>query len=336
MRCPVCNEQSVAALYAVRWVDRQPAYLKHIAIMQESSRVPARAEPYHFCAGCGLIFRPEEMSSAAATPVAELETPEKFVSSLERHLEERASERFVRRHEWLGARIRPGFHTLDVGCQYGILAKYFAEKGCIATGIDPHAHAIAAGRERFGLNLIVGYYATESFPPRTFDFISAEAVGYYFRPGLKSFVDIVRVHLKDEGIFYIQLASPENIGLHFFPNFIRCLVPTENAASIFDRMSWEVIDINTGDFQRGTFGLLLRKIPQPRGIPPREGGRSARTQLMLSDYNFLPARGLRKPASLVTLMRVLDRLDPTARMPALAAKLANRLYRYAKGADIFE
>jgi len=328
--CPICAAPA-EFLYQARWVHRTSGYRRHIRIMSEAGdRV---VEPHYFCDTCGFVFHPETGRPGGAVA---REDRSDWLPSLEGHWEERHSGRYIGRNRWIMSHTKAGMRTLDIGCEYGVLVKLLLDQGCFACGIEPHHGKSEAGRQQWGIDITQGLYEVQSFGPNTFDFISAEAVAYYFRPSLKTFSDIAARHIKPGGMLYVQLASTENIGLHFFPNFIRCLVPPGNAASVFARLGWALIDMNTSDFQRGTYGVMLRRTEATAPVPPTIDRRTARNQLMMSDYNLLPLRDRPKPMAAKLMIAALAMIDPTGVLPGLSAKGFNRAWGLRHGTEAFE
>lgn len=328
--CPVCASPA-PFLYKSRWVHQTPGFLRFIGSMQAESVVSEQPEPFHFCDSCGFIFHPET-SDPPVTPVFKETSEAEADRGLENHFAERQTERYKRRNSWVLYHARPGMRALDVGSQYGVHMKMLADAGCEVTGIEPHRANLQAGVRKWGLNVVEGYYQTDSFQAGTFDLISAEAVAYYFRP-VTTFMDIARHHLKPAGTLYVQFLSPRAAPMHWFANFIRCLIPPENAASVFGRMGWSVVGVNATDYQRGSSAFMLRPDRKTTPMPGMNRAEALRC-LKAADYNLLPRRGQRVPACVAgpvfTLAGISDRAG------AVAAKAVNRGYAAIYGAEAFD
>ncbi|AVM75631.1 class I SAM-dependent methyltransferase [Magnetospirillum gryphiswaldense] len=328
--CPVCGALA-AELYRPRWVHRTSGYKRFIESMQAESTVPLEPEPFHYCDTCGFLFHPER-PSPPTTPVFKAMSEGEVEMCMDQHIDERNQPRFQRRNEWVKTYLKPGLKALDVGSEYGLFVKFMSDCGCEVTGIEPHAGKLQAGRRRWGLDLIEGYYTADSFPPESFDIITAEAVAYYFRP-FPVFMEQARKHLKPRGLLYIQMHTPAQAPMHWFASFIRCLVPHQNAHSVFGRLGWDVVAINSDDYQRGSAAFILR-LAEPSQSPPGMSRAEALRCLTCADFNLLPRRGLRPFALTLGLVQAAAALSPA--LGAGVAKIINRSYRAFAEPDCFE
>jgi len=112
--------------------------------------------------------------------------------------------------------LKPGMKFLDIGCGWGTLVRHAASKfGAKATGVTLSAEGAAWCRERAkkeGLSVaqceILNCDYREIPADRTFDAISAvEMAEHVGIANFGLFLDNVRKLLKDDGLFYMQVAG---------------------------------------------------------------------------------------------------------------------------------
>ena len=184
-KCPICACKSTF-FYTTKAVHKTKGYLHHLKTFQESSKVPAIVEPYYFCDSCGFTYHPQELSTPAVTPVAEAVPLTDMSIGLERHILERSKGRLAGRNNWISNFVRPGYNTLDVGSQYGILVNFLQSLGCDAIGVEPNFPTMNIGKTHFGINVINDYYTKEIFPEKSFDFIFSFSDFFLSAPSQKS------------------------------------------------------------------------------------------------------------------------------------------------------
>ena len=129
------------------------------------------------CAGCELVFtnpRPDAASIARFYPADYAPyQPPKRRGRLLRRLRERLG---VRGERSLVDRVPPGGVLLDYGCGSGWCAARMRGRGWDARGMDFSAHAAAAARRNFGLEVVHGALPHPAVRPGTVDLLTLRAV----------------------------------------------------------------------------------------------------------------------------------------------------------------
>ena len=104
------------------------------------------------------------------------------------------------------AKPDPG-SILEIGCSYGHLLAFFAERGWTATGIDRSSNAVHSARER---GLDCSAVSLEDYsPPAPFDVIVMIHVLEHLIDPLES-LHLIRRWLTPEGILYMRIPNVES------------------------------------------------------------------------------------------------------------------------------
>merc|ERR1719230_863054 len=110
--------------------------------------------------------------------------------------------------------VQPGMQALDIGCGWGRFVEFLASKGANVTGVVAASELLAYGRrmnKKHGNKVTILYknfYEDLGLPEKSFDIISAvemaEHAGIVNYP---KYLKKVSSLLKDDGVFYIQVAG---------------------------------------------------------------------------------------------------------------------------------
>ena len=324
--CPVCGAGATRAIFQPVYTPKTTPWRERALTAGDARAAAGLAQGFRHCGECGFVFRPEDPDFVQAPGATRpIDDPARLAREFEAHRVDRSRPDMLAIYEWIGATITIE-RLLDVGCEFGHLQKYFADRGCHTVGIDPNPGPVSIGRERLSLDLRLGWYDEGSFPSGSFDFISAECVAYYFRPSLPAFLAIARRHLTPGGGLYLQIGGVEKLGDNFLPNYVRWLIPYENAESVFSHAGWTVLSKNKDHYRNGSYGVILRaEVTAPE--KPVLDFAAIRRHLLCSDYNFLPFLRGPIPAPLQCLMTALHRINPGGPLPGFYARALNRLTR---------
>lgn len=328
-KCPVCSNADAKKVFTPDVSARVDSYFTQNRKLLSESKVNFSPETYYYCDDCGFVFRPNIYDKSTLGPVFEEENEDYTFQAFETKRQDRSLPIYGQRYKWLLRHMQLG-RLLDIGCGQGLMVHAFSKMGFDAIGIDANKGDVTMAKKHLGIDLVLGFYDDKSFPEKSFEAISVEGLAYYFRPSIADFLKIVRHHLVDDGIVYFQVPEAENIGPSYMPNFIRCLIPFENAESIFARMGWNVISKNRKYFQVGSFGVILQPKKQiPNQSAPLPFERVWRN-LVMSDYNFLSDRTIKKPRILTGFLLFLHGIAPGGTGAVYFSKIANRIYRRAR------
>ncbi|WP_447972117.1 6-hydroxymethylpterin diphosphokinase MptE-like protein [Nitrospira sp. Kam-Ns4a] len=118
----------------------------------------------------------------------------------------------LRRYQWIARELglpgdaRPHPSVLEVGCAAGVALTVFREYGWETCGIEPAVTFAAYARERFGLDVQLGFYGPGAFAGRTFDLILCSQVLEHV-PDPDALLAQARVNLKDDGHVFIGVPT---------------------------------------------------------------------------------------------------------------------------------
>ena len=96
----------------------------------------------------------------------------------------------------------PGSCLLDLGTGTGAMARPFAQRGCVVTGLDPSAEMLAgaarlAEQEELNIDWVQATAERTTLPDAAFDFVSAGQCWHWFDPPVAA-AEVARV-LRPEG-----------------------------------------------------------------------------------------------------------------------------------------
>ena len=196
------------------------------------------------CDRCGMVFtnpRPDEASIGHFYPedYSPYQPPKRQRTGFLRGLRSRLG---LLREKTLADRVpvRRGGLLLDYGCGSGWYAARMRERGWNAMGMDFSAHAAAAARRNFGLNVIHGTLPHAAIAPGSVDVLTLRAVLEHVHDPRQLVAAACEV-LRPGGFLYIsvpnlaswgfrafdkawsQLDPPRHL-LHFTPDTLRRLV----------------------------------------------------------------------------------------------------------------
>lgn len=193
------------------------------------------------CPACELVFtnpRPDAASIARFYPADYAPyQPPKRRGRLLRRLRERLG---LRGERSLADRVAPGGVLLDYGCGSGWFAARMRDRGWDARGMDFSAHAAAAARRNFGLEVVHGALPHPAVRPRSVDLLTLRAVlehvhdprrllGAVFdalKPGGHVYVSVPNLASWGYRVFgtaWFPLDPPRHL-LHFTPDTLRRVV----------------------------------------------------------------------------------------------------------------
>jgi len=174
-----------------------------------SDKVRAR---FVVCKTCGFVYQnPRLVSSEIYDKDYRLKSPEEIdteeiptiVLQQFKWIEEFVSDTFVEN--------RSTKQILDIGCRSGYLLKLFHAKGYNVFGIEPDINFAEYVKEKYGLNVKPSYLNAQIFEDIMFDLIIASHVLEHV-PNLFDFLSVVRVKLKDNGCFFLDIPNIKRPG----------------------------------------------------------------------------------------------------------------------------
>jgi len=146
---------------------------------------------------------------------------------------------------WLDERVslydKPG-KVLDIGCGMGSLLGGFRKRGWDAYGVEPTPYYSKFAREKYGAEVITGFFEDVSLPGFYFDMVTLSHSFEHF-PDPTETLTRIRSLLKDEGLIYVGVPNIFKLG-HF-----KCF----QAPHLYN-------------YSANTLGLILRKT----GFEPRD------------------------------------------------------------------
>lgn len=132
---------------------------------------------YVICRACGLVFQnpsleAHELDEMYGEKYRKVMPDESFI--------EKNSVFNNGRVQWLEKHfdtdLGEGRRVLDVGCGAGVLLNSFRKHGWTVQGIEPTKDYAAFGRERFGIDILPGFFTADSFAGRHFELITLSQV----------------------------------------------------------------------------------------------------------------------------------------------------------------
>ena len=105
----------------------------------------------------------------------------------------------------------PPGRLLDVGCGDGAFLHRMQQRGWEVAGVDFDAAAVAAARQRYGLELFAGDLQQAHFPAENFDAITLNHVIEHLYDPLETLQEIRRL-LRPRGLLVLVTPNPESFG----------------------------------------------------------------------------------------------------------------------------
>jgi SAM-dependent methyltransferase len=129
--------------------------------------------------------------------------------------------------------LPPPGRLLDVGCFCGIFMEVAAEQGWEVQGVEPLVGPSIYARGALRLDVITDTLRTDSFPPESFDVVTAFQV-FEHLPDPASELVKIRSFLKPGGLVVIEVPNVDNIGVkclgkrhrHFVQDHLYFFSPT--------------------------------------------------------------------------------------------------------------
>ena len=112
----------------------------------------------------------------------------------------------------------PNGRALEVGCGNGNFLSRLKRHGWHVNGVDLSAHAVAAAKQNFDIDVFHGQLDDAPFPAETFDYIHLSHVVEHFFDPLKT-MKKVRDLLKPGGIIYIEVPNAASVSVKISKEF---------------------------------------------------------------------------------------------------------------------
>lgn len=178
---------------------------------------------------------------------------------------------------------RPPGYLLDVGCGDGCFLHRMKQRGWQVAGVDFDPAAVAAAREHYGLEIVLGDLLNARFPSAAFDAVTLNHVVEHLYAPLETLREVRRI-LRPSGVLVLVTPNPNSLGhrrygAHWFgldpPRHLQLFPPVTLAKLVeqagFRNVTLETLAVHADVFfgasrsiraarDRGSAGSLERRI----------------------------------------------------------------------------
>jgi 2-polyprenyl-3-methyl-5-hydroxy-6-metoxy-1,4-benzoquinol methylase len=165
----------------------------------------------------------------------------------------------------------PPGRLLDVGCGDGAFLHRMQQRGWEVAGVDFDAAAVAAARQRYGLELFAGDLHDAHFPAENFDAVTLNHVIEHLYNPLETLQEIRRV-LRPRGLLVLVTPNPDSFGHQQYgadwfgldpPRHLHLFRPA-NLQALLERTGFRVRTLHTTAVHADVFLGASRSIRQAR------------------------------------------------------------------------
>lgn len=201
--CHVCGSREDATAFVVR----RDEYLIKL-------NAPDPTVRYGVCKGCGLVYQNPRITHEVECVL--------YFEGCYRDFHGVPPEQFLNNHfqlaqrevKWIlkaiGIPSGQGKRALEIGSGAGYGVAALQQAGWEAVGIEPEGELAAFGRQRYGVQVVRGYFTEDSFPGQSFDLIFTFNVFEHLLDPAE-ILRTAREKIKPDGFLFI-----------FIPTFRRC------------------------------------------------------------------------------------------------------------------
>lgn len=251
--CYMC--QSAESLHLITFHD--DPYLTRLPDL------PDKSVRYVACTHCGFVYQnpmltQDELSVMYGGIYRKSMPDESFITKNTLFTDTRA--------DWIEAHLDvawPGEKSvLDVGCGAGVLLHSFRKRGWQVQGIEPTESYAAFGTQRFAIDIVPGFFSSESFPDSTFHLITlSQVLEHSLDPGMM--LRDCRDKLDHDGRLYIGVPTLMRPQRPVHPNTLAgphlWIFSLQTLTTLLHRTGFEIVATDC-DFK----GLLVLAKPSPR------------------------------------------------------------------------